>query len=82
MKVKVPLLITVGGHQYKIVFNPKLGDGYGGGCDHKLQIIDISPNLPQSQMDCSLIHELLHLIDRMYKPIDLNEATIEVLSQG
>ena len=68
MKVRVPKVIEVIIHPYKIMFQPylKADENFRGYCNVRTQEIRIEPNLPPSQRTYLLFHEIGEAIKDAY----------------
>lgn len=77
--MNIPKKLKIGGHTYKVI-TEKPGEinerGTCGVTNKSKGIISINKNLIQSEKECTLIHEIFHIINN-----ELNEAVIESLSQ-
>jgi len=81
--MKVPQSITVGGHSYRIVLNDELVDDNScATVNHRKLRIEINPVRPPSQRTEAFIHELIHIIDRVYVNNELEERQIVGISEG
>tara|TARA_Y100000310_G_scaffold177357_1_gene177442 strand:+ start:9354 stop:9719 length:366 start_codon:yes stop_codon:yes gene_type:complete len=81
--VKIPKQIKVGGHTYRIIYEPHLSKDTGnrGHINHRKQIIGIDPENPKSQQDATLLHEIIHLTETVFD-LDLSDADTDRISEG
>lgn len=92
MEYEYPDTIQIGGHEYKIEFQPIastshdsswVGDHFGRQCK-----ITVATNTAKgepnalSYIEQTFIHELLHAINTVYNNDRCDEASIELLAQG
>ncbi len=83
MKVKIPQKIKISTHEYSIGYETHLSEdeGFRGVCNHRTQAIKIDPTLPPSRRDQTLLHEIGHIVSKVYV-MDENEDNIDRLAQG
>jgi len=81
--VKIPKEIKIGAFPYKVGFVPNLlvTESRMGECNHVQLKIGIDPIIPDITKASTLIHEVLHLIDRNSK-CDLGEDNMERIANG
>lgn len=60
--MKIPKQLKIGGHVIKIVRDLEL-PGENGNADTEKNQINICKNLPQSQKESTLIHEIFHFLN-------------------
>lgn len=83
MKLVIPVEFPIGGHTYSVVFNADLKDENDyARVNHRLQKIELNPARPRSQIVEALIHELLHVINKVYANTSLGEDDIAAISEG
>jgi len=76
--MKIPKKIKVGGHIYKIeLVDSEVLDNDCGKVNKSRNVIQIRKDLPQSQLEETLIHELVHTIN-----FDWNEERVEFVSNA
>ena len=85
MKIKIPSRLKIGGHYVSIFYEDKLMDNHGkygqsrfAECEIALQDRDMA----ESSKVQSLLHEILHFIDRAYNNCNMDEATIDAVATG
>ena len=83
VSIIIPEIIKLGAHSYRLSFDPHLwqDEDKSGLTHHRLQEINIELAVPPSNRDETLLHEVLHIIDLLYR-CRLNEDDIERLAQG
>ena len=83
MKVKVPPQVRIGCHDYNICFNKHLwhDDKLAGSVNHRTHMIQIDPAFQLSELDATLIHEIIHIVVRIFS-CQAEEADIDRLSEG
>jgi len=85
MIVKVSSAIQIGGHLYQICFDHDLQDRNDWGeVNHHTQLITINESRLASQRTEALVHELLHVISRIFyhSNDDVTEQLIGSMSEG
>lgn len=84
MKVPVPKQIDIGGYHYSVHFvEEQLRDaGDWGEINHRTLEIIINPARLDSQRREALIHEVLHLIEKVFLNVDVEERTIHGIAEG
>ena len=83
--MKIPESIKVGGHTYRVLFRDDLWleEGNVGQARHNTrQIIEIDPKLDPEQIGCTLWHEIIHTINRIYNNNQLGERDIDAVAEG
>lgn len=76
--MKIPETIKVGGHKVRIERVMQIEEGRSvGQWEPKKNLIMIDKSIPQSQMEVTLLHEIMHALN-----IALPEQDVEFLSQG
>lgn len=88
--MKIPDKIKVAGHEYKIKWDTKrlAREGFVGEADHNKDIIYLSKEFPlgearaKSEIEETLLHEILHTIDTNYNNKSLDEKEITRLAIG
>lgn len=79
---KVPNQIQVGGHIYRIVLSPDLRDSNtNAAVNHRLQVVVINSDRPESEKIEGLGHELVHIINSVYD-CGFEETQINRIGQG
>lgn len=82
MKLKIPPEVQVGGHVYSIALSPDLKDSdCHAAVNHRLLLLLVNADRPESQKVEGLGHELIHIIDDVYD-CDLEETQINRMAQG
>jgi len=83
MKIKVPQKIKIATHEYSVSYAEHLSEdeGFRGLCNHRTQTIEIEPSLPPSRKDQTLLHEVGHIIKRVYV-MGEDEDDIDRMAQG
>ena len=85
MKVRVPDSIKIGGYKYRIILdssNRLLDEAVQGEVNHRKLEIRVHSSRPNSQRRESLIHEILHCVDKIYGNGGLEEQTVHLLAEG
>ena len=88
--MKIPKKIKVAGHYYKVKWDNKRlsNEGWVGESDHHLDMIYLCKYYRReeprtdSEIQETLVHEILHAIDVNYNNHALNEKTITRLATG
>ena len=82
MKVKIPAKIRIGTHTYTIELDPHLhsDDKDYGLINYRTQTIRIWSDAPKSIKDQSLLHEVIHLSQHIYR-VDITDADIDRIAQ-
>ena len=82
MKVKVPKKIKIASHTYTIRQNSFKTAEHGtvGTATHMRQKIYIDENLPLSAKNQTLLHEVMHLVDRFWV-VKLEESDIDRIAE-
>lgn len=90
MKIKIPQTVKIGGHVYSVIpdytFTERT-DLLGDSC-HTSARIRISKlnaygeELAEREKEQTLIHEILHAIDKVYNDSKLDEGTVSRISEG
>lgn len=75
--MKIPRVIKVGGHYMTVTVTPDVPNDNCGQFDIKKNEILLNKNQKTTQLEASLIHELLHAIN-----ITLDEQQVEFISQA
>lgn len=83
MEIKVPKEIKMGVHPYQIRFNRYLWmeEQLQGSVNRIKQIVEIEADLPQSQRNVTLLHEVIHIINDIYS-LRIDDDAIDRLAQG
>ncbi len=83
MKVKVPNEIRIGAYKYKVEFNSHLcyDSNWAGSCCHREAKIVVDSLGSRQTLDITLIHEILHMIDKNYS-IHIEEDNIDRIACG
>lgn len=63
--MRIPKKLKIGGHSIKIVVG-KVAEGDCGEFDVMKNQIIINKNLPQSQQEATLIHEIFHVLNTTF----------------
>lgn len=83
MELQVPPKITIGVHEYSIYFSEMVkNDGHDATVNHRLQEIYIDPDLPPSRKLLSLLHEILHIIYKVWKIDYSDDYEIDRVAEG
>lgn len=62
--MKIPKQLKIGGHKYKVLITKTgLDSGDYGELEIETNTIRINPDLPQSNKESTLIHEILHAVN-------------------
>lgn len=60
----IPKKLKIGGHEYKVIVSTEnLGADDYGELDMETNTISISPRIPQTNKESTLIHEIMHAIN-------------------
>ena len=83
MKVKVPKEIKIATHVYRVRYDPHMrhDEACYGQVNHREQTIDIETSIPLSVRNQTLIHEIVHIVDKVYV-CRMDEDDLERLSNG
>lgn len=83
MDIKIPIEIKMATHTYKVVFKEHLNldERNLGTINHRTQTIELEPTLAPSEINTCLLHEIVHLIQRVYG-CDLSDTDTDRLAQG
>ena len=82
-KIKVPTVIQVGSHHYKIYLDKHLNESNDGGMVVFADfIVLINPARISTRRFVGLLHELLHLADYTYNNFATGEEEIWGLAEG
>ena len=83
MKVKVPATIKIATHSYNVSFRPHLrtDEKLDGFANHRTGELALEPEQPDSQKGVTLIHESIHIIQKIYE-VGIDENDTERLAQG
>lgn len=83
MKVKIPKTIKIGTLLYGVVFTPHLvaDDKLFGRTDTRRQEIQIDNDIPFSCMNITLLHEILHIIQDVYR-VDMTDENTDRVASG
>ncbi len=83
MKVKVPSEIKIATHTYRVRYDSHMrhDEACYGQVNHREQTIDIETSIPPSVMNQTLIHEIVHIVDKVYV-CRMDEDDLERLSNG
>lgn len=77
--MKIPKEIKVGGHKIKVVFK-ELADSFGE-YHHAEGVIYIHPNLPQTQKESTLVHEVLHVMNATIGATQTGHSLLDSLAE-
>jgi len=88
--MKIPKQVKIGGHTYKVLYPYQFkerSDVFGtcNSARNEIRLTNLDGNgfkLPMDVIEQNFIHELLHAISIVYYNDNLEEKTVEVLSQG
>ncbi|MDA2921691.1 hypothetical protein MYX07_00310 [Patescibacteria group bacterium AH-259-L07] len=88
--MKIPKKIKVGGHIYKVIYPYRFKereDLYGRTNEGRKEIfvtnLDANGNkLPQTKIEETFLHELLHAVDQTYNNNDLKEEIVARMGEG
>lgn len=75
--MKIPKVLKIGGHYITVRVTPDVPNDNCGQFDIKKNEMLLHENQKQTQLEASLIHEILHALN-----ITLHEEQVEFLSQG
>ncbi len=78
--MKIPKQLKIGGHIIKIDLSKEL-DGMNGQSIFKYNTIEICKNLPQSQKESTLIHEILHYLNSTLAANQIGHALHDSISE-
>ena len=83
MKVKVPKEIKIATHPYKVAYDSHLrhDEACYGQVNHRNQKINIELSVPLSVKNQTLIHEIVHIVDKVYV-CRMDEDDLERISNG
>ena len=83
MKVKVPKKIKIATHLYDVKYDLHLrhDEACYGQVNHRNQIISIETSVPPSIRNQTLLHEVIHIVDKTYV-CRMDEDDLERLSNG
>lgn len=77
-EINIPKKLKIGGHIYSIIYSDHEDiDGDCGQSNRSRNTIKIRNDLPKSQQQETLLHEILHAIN-----YDLSEETVDFLSMA
>lgn len=77
--MKIPKKLKIGGHTIKIVF--KELEGENGSFDSSKNTIFINPNIPRSQQESTLFHEILHALNSTMDSHDYGHAFLDSFAE-
>ena len=88
--MQIPKKVKVAGHTYKVVWDTKrlCDEGLVGETDHNQDIIYMTTQFPggqdraESEIEETLIHEILHAVDVNYNNHTLEEKEVVRLATG
>ena len=81
-QVVVTPVIYVGSHKYTIAFDEVVEwDGHDATINYRRNEIVLNPHRSEQDKPIDLIHELLHLVSRVWC-VDLRERDIDALGEG
>ena len=83
--MKIPRSIKVGGHTYQVEFMDGLWmrEGNLGQCRHHTdQTIELDSALHPDQTAATFLHEMLHIVDRVYNKGSLGEDEVDAIAEG
>lgn len=75
--MRIPKTLKIGGHTVRIELKEKLDDDNDGFWNSRTNTIQLNKALPPSQMQATLLHEIIHSIN-----IQMNHNDVEFLSQA
>ena len=78
--MKIPKKVKIGPHTYKIKFVEKMGEDHDaiGHSVHERGIITLDPDMTQTQLEDTFLHEILHCLDQQTKVFEGdNKSEIE-----
>lgn len=78
--MKIPKTVKIGGHIVSVVLK-ELREGLDGEADTAKNTISIDKNLPPSQMEVTLIHEALHMMNATWGETQMGHIVLESFSQ-
>jgi len=66
--VKIPGIIQIGSHHYRVYFDEREEDGdFRGSALHRYHEILLNPNLHREQLRVTFLHEVLHIISQVFE---------------
>ena len=83
MKVRIPKTIKIATHTYRIELRSGVTTemGSAGLVDHIKKVIFIDKNLSQSEIDEGFLHEVLHVIERVWN-IKIDDPDTDRYAEG
>jgi hypothetical protein len=74
--MKIPSSLKIGAHTVKVVLEDKVENDLDGMWDSRQNCIKLHRGLPASQLEVTLIHEIIHACN-----MEIKHSTVESLSQ-
>lgn len=78
--MRIPKKVKIGGHIVKVIMQD-MGGHLDGEADTHANSICIEDKLPQSQKECTLIHEALHMMNSTWGESREGHTLLESISQ-
>lgn len=75
--MKIPKKLKIGAHTVKIEMTNETPSNADGSWSSEDNTIQLKTRLPQTQLECTLLHEIIHALN-----ISIDEVTCEFLAQG
>ena len=83
MEIKIPKIIKIGSHSYKVYFDEREDDGdFRGSALHSHHEILLNPSLHKEQLRITFIHEVLHIIGQVFDMRDQSDECILKTAEG
>ena len=84
MDIKIPDEVQCGAHTYSIVYNNKLDriERMRGISNHFLQKLELDSGEEGTRLMGTLVHEFVHIADRIFNNQSMNEETVEAIGEG
>ena len=81
-RIRVPKEIKIGAHSYEVLLDESQPDnGYNGTCVHEREEIWINPLSHKNSRRISLLHEVIHLVGRVFD-LEPTESSVSRLAEG
>lgn len=79
--MKIPKRLKIGGHIFEVDDSKELSENTDADSDTKNLLIRIDKNLPQTQKESELIHEIFHMINVTLDDSEIGHALLDSLSE-